>query len=114
MSFLSTSDFAAMTGVCKRIARKAFAKGTWRGQPLPVHQVAGNGGASGMVWALAVDRATPELRALFKLPETLPSTPVEPRPKERPDDEHVTTAVEKRIIAPILSHPKGSHARVAA
>ena len=68
-----------------------------------------------MVWGLAFDRATPELRALLKLPETLPSVPVEPRLKGRPDDRHIVTAVDRqRIIAPIVAHPKGSHERAAA
>ncbi len=68
-----------------------------------------------MVWALQLDKASPDLRALLKLPETLPSMPIERRIKARPDDRHVTTATDKqRIIAAILAHPKGSCARAAA
>jgi hypothetical protein len=115
VSYLSTLEFAAITGICDWVARRAFAKGTWRGQSLPVVQVAGNGGASGMVWALQLDKASPDLRALLKLPETLPSMPIERRLKVRPHDRHVTSATDKqRIIAAIVAHPKGSHERAAA
>jgi hypothetical protein len=115
VSYLTTIEFSEITGVCDRVARRAFAKGTWRGQILPVLQVTGNGGASGMVWALQLDKASPDLRALLKLPETLPSMPIERRLKVRPDDRHVTTATDKqRLIAAILAHPKGSCARAEA
>ena len=112
--------FATCVGIDVRSAQIAFknaAQGKpWRGHHLPVVQVPGQrGGASGMVWGLAMDRASPELRALLKVPDTLPLTPVEGRFKGRPDDRHVTTAVDKqRIIAPIVAHPKGSHERADA
>lgn len=113
---LSVTEFAVAVGVSDRAARKAFQNRSFRGHHLPVVQVPGQrGGAGGMVWGLALNRATPELRALLKLPETLPSTPVERRLKGRPDDRHITTAVDKqRIIAPIVAHPKGSHERAEA
>ncbi len=113
-------DFATYVGIDVRSAQIAFknaAQGKqWRGYHLPVVQVLGQrGGASGMVWGLAMDRASPKLKALLKVPDTLPLTPVEGRFKGRPDDRHVTTAVDKqRIIAPIVAHPKGSHERADA
>lgn len=68
-----------------------------------------------MVWGVAPDRASPELRALLKVPETLPSMPVERRLKGRPDDRHIASAMDKqRIIAPIMAHPKRSPERAAA
>lgn len=115
-----SSDFAASLGIDLRTAQIVFKNAvqgkTWRGHHLPVVQVSNQrGGASGMVWGLALDRASPELRALLKLPETLPSTPFERRLKGRPDDRHITSAVDKqRIIAPIVAHRKGSHERAKA
>lgn len=113
---LSSKEFARTAGICERVARRAFASGLWRGHHLPVTAHPGQrGGAGGVVWGLALDKASPELRALLKVPETLPSTPVERRLKARPDDRHIAGAVDRqRIIAPIMVHPKGSRERAAA
>lgn len=68
-----------------------------------------------MVLGLQLDHVSPDLRALLKLPETLPSMPVKRRLKARPDDRHITTATDKQqIVGPILAHPKGSHERALA
>jgi hypothetical protein len=68
-----------------------------------------------MVRGFDMAQASPDRRALLKLPETLPSMPIEQRIKARPVDRRVTTATDKRrIIAAILAQPKGSCARAAA
>ncbi len=120
MNILSTHEFSQALGITRQTGHFAFVSAAqgkpWRGHHLPVVQVPGQrGGASGMVWRLALDRDSPELRALLKLPETLSSMRVEGRFKGRPDDRRVTTAVDKqRIIAAIVVYPKGSHERAEA
>ena len=120
MSYLAPEQFAEHAGIGQRAAQiafqNAFSGKPWRGHVLPVVALPGQrGGAYGMVWGFDVNKASPDLRALLKLPETLPSMPIERRIKARPDDRHVTTATDKqRIIAAILAHPKGSCARAAA
>jgi hypothetical protein len=87
--FWSVSEFAAAANISDSVARKAFSLAAWRGHHLPVVALPGQrGGASGMVWALQLDKASPDLRALLKLLETLPSRPIERRIKARPDDRH--------------------------
>ena len=119
MTIRSANDFAAAIGIAEQVARRALARAAcgkpWPGHHLPVVSLDGRrGGASGKVWGLDLDKASPDLRALLGLPETLPSTSVEPRLKTRPDDRHVVTAVDRqRIIGPMLAAPKGSHARAA-
>ena len=120
MKPMSTLDFASATGITRQAAHKAFGEAamgkSWRGLYLPVVTFSGQrGGASGMVRGLALDKASPDLRALLKLPETVPSPPLKSRLKARPDDRHITSATDKqRIVGPILVHPKGSHDRAQA
>jgi len=116
LTVLGSKEFAASAGLSIRGAQAALSRRNWRGHNLPVEVHPGQrGGAGGVVWGLALDKASPELRALLKVPETLPSKPVERRLKARPDDRHIAGAVDRqRIIAPIMVHPKGSRDRAAA
>lgn len=117
---MAPSEFAVSLGISDRAARDAFSKAVdgkpWRGHYLPVIREAGQrGGAGGQVWALDTAAASPELRALLKLPEPAPSTPVEPRLKGRPRERDFAAGEAKmRIIAPALEHPRGSAERAAA
>lgn len=86
-AILSATDFALAAGVVERVARRHLAKESYRGHHLPVVALDGErGGASGKVWGRALNAATPELQALFNLPETPPSTDVESSFKARPDE----------------------------
>ena len=79
--YLAPERFAASMGIGVRAAQMAFwnaASGKpWKGQHLPVIALAGNGvGAGGKVWALAVDRCEPALKAkpgVLKAPLKPPS-----------------------------------------
>jgi hypothetical protein len=73
------------------------------------------GGLAGEAWALHLDAASPALRAVLKLSETVVEGPFEPALKARPRERDFDVAGDKmRIIAPILAHPKGSEDRAAA
>ncbi|MDT8854623.1 hypothetical protein RNZ50_06175 [Paracoccaceae bacterium Fryx2] len=116
MISIAASEFAVRAGIGERVARRAFSKGSWRGHRLPLIEIAGQpGGAGGTVLHLLPECASPELIALLSLSETAPSTLVKPRLNTRPADHHFRIAADRqRIIAPILTHPKGSAERAAA
>jgi len=117
---LSSSEFATVLGMSDRAARKAFLSGTWCGLALPVVQVpAQRGGASGKVWALAVDRCPAELKTKLGAVEGPVKAPVE-APVQRALKAEVAPwqwdeqADRLRIIAPILDTPKRSAERAEA
>lgn len=124
MNVLLPAEFSNAAGISVRASQLAYKNGSegkpWRGHRLPVIALDGHrGGAGGKAWGLVLDAASPELRALLKLPETpastLPSTAVEPRLKGRPDDRHFALSLDKqRIIAPILETKRGSSERAEA
>lgn len=124
MSLVSPQEFATARAISRQAAAKAFREASegkpWRGHHLPVVPLDGHrGGAGGKAWGLVIEAASPELRALLKLPETpcstLPSTGHEGLLKGRPDDWHFTVSRDKqRIIGPILAAKRGSTERAAA
>lgn len=120
MMYLAPERFAVSMGIGLRAAQLAFRNAAngkpWKGQHLPVIALDGHGaGAGGKVWALAVDRCEPALKAKLGVFDG----PVEPgfngglkasiepwRWEEQAD--------RMRVVAPILRHPKRSAERVAA
>lgn len=116
MTFVSSDLFAKAHGMTIQVARRHFAKGTYRGESLPVVQVpCQKGGKGGMVWALHLDGCSPALRAKLCPPETALSTPVERPVKALPEARHYDVAADKRaILKPILEHPKNTPERAAA
>lgn len=116
MKFVSPEVFARAFSMTTQVARRHFAKGTYKGDTLPVVQVPGQrGGAGGMVWALNLDRCAPELRARLAVAEV----PVE-SPLEEAFEGQITArqwddqAARQRIIRPILDVPKGTAERAEA
>lgn len=47
MSLVSAHEFASILGIADRVARRHFAKGTYRGHALPVVQIPGQRGGKG-------------------------------------------------------------------
>jgi len=124
MNVISPVAFSEVAGISVRASQLAYKNASegkpWRGHHLPVVPLDGHrGGAGGKAWGLVIEAASPELRALLKLPETscstLPSTGHEGLLKGRPDDWHFTVSRDKqRIIGPILATKRGSTERAAA
>ena len=120
MKMLSAAEFGEAVGVCDRTARRCFAKGTFKGETLPVVQVPDqSGGKGGKVWALHLDGCSPKLLAMLRPPEstdlTVLKAPVEAPVKAPVDDLQIRVAFDRqRILAPILHHPKYSAERATA
>lgn len=116
-----TSDqFATAHGMTIQVARRHFAKGTYRGEHLPVVQVPGQrGGKGGTVWALRLDACSDALRA--KLAVHLPTvdnpleTPVKaPFKGSFQPWQFDEQAARLEIIRPILAVEKHSAERAEA
>ncbi len=119
MNLLSAHDFSEVAGITQRAAQLAFqraARGkTWRGHHLPVIEIKGQGGASGKVWGLILDLASPELKALLKRSEKVVSEAENARQGLRSDEAAIARASYKYgRIAPILQTTRYSPARAAA
>lgn len=113
---LDSASFARLTGVSSRAARKAFSVGRFRDFVLPTVQVpAQRGGSGGKVWALAVDRCEPALKAKLGVVEGPFEAPVKRAFKgEVAAWQWDEQADRLRIIAPILDTPKRTAERAAA
>lgn len=112
----SSQAFADVFGITERAARKAFSRGAFRKQPLPVAQIpAQQGGKGGMVWVLCLDRCSPDLKERFGVVEA----PLRPSLNEAIKG-HVSAwqwdeqADKYMIIAAILETAKRSPERAEA
>lgn len=118
--YLAPERFAAAMGIGVRAAQIAFQNAAdgrpWRGQVLPVVAIRGQAvGSGGKVWALALDRCAPDLKAKLKgiqSPFTSPfNASLEGQLKPWQWDEQRDRLL---AIAPIIGLPARSPERAAA
>lgn len=118
--YLAPENFAETMGIGVRAAQIAFrnaAEGKpWKGYNLPVIALPGNrGGAGGKVWALAVDRCEPALKAKLGAVEGPFEAPVQRAFKGEVAAWQLDEQADRlRIIGPILDTPKRTAERAAA